>query len=139
MKTLRVQSDVIKEEFKVLIFILSVLAISGCGMTCKEKIIRQIKSPNGRYVAVIFERDCGATDSLQYHVNLRRTWGWFWSEPEGNTRDGQVFLTESGEIKVEWKDNHNMYIECSECKDADHSKICTSSWKDVSIVCKVGT
>src|SRR5262249_37922210 len=93
----------------LLALFLLVLTSIGCSV-CNEDVKEEVKSPDGKYIAVVYMRNCGATTSIQFHVNLRRSWGWFSHKPEGSIQDGQVFLTETGTIKVTWRDNNNLHI-----------------------------
>jgi hypothetical protein len=38
---------------------------------CGEEILQEQRSPDGRYVAVSMERNCGATTDYVQHINLR--------------------------------------------------------------------
>lgn len=42
------------------------------GAGCKEQIVSEIPSPDGRFKAVLFVRDCGATTRASTHVNVVR-------------------------------------------------------------------
>lgn len=122
-------------ESLLLLFLL-VLTSTGCNV-CSEDLKEEVKSPDDKYIAVAYKRNCGATTSTQFHVNLRHSWGWFSHKPEGSIQDGQVFLTETGTIKITWRDSNNLYIDCTYCNDGDYSKTCLRSWEDVSVTCKI--
>lgn len=136
MENLELRSKSCKARDFRMAIVLLILTLSGCSV-CKEDLIEKVKSPDGRYVAAVFERNCGATSSIQYHVNLRSNWGWFTSEAEGNIEEGEVFFTQLGTIKVKWQNDKTLLIECAKCNDSNYSKNCTSTWKDVSITCLV--
>jgi hypothetical protein len=38
---------------------------------CGNSIIKSVKSPNGKYEAVVFSRDCGATTSFNTQVTIK--------------------------------------------------------------------
>ena len=47
------------------------LSLSDCDM-CRNSVMRQIKSPDRQYQAVIFERDCGATSDFSTQISIIR-------------------------------------------------------------------
>lgn len=119
----------------IIITILGVFILSGCDYQCEEKIEREVISPNGKYMAVIFEQNCGATTSILYHVNIRPSDSRykFKKDDQGHIMDGRVF-TGYGDIK--WVDDQHLLIEYKEVEGVDYSKSCHSPWKDVTIECK---
>lgn len=124
---------VIDRYLILLLLLLIMSALAGCGRVCEEKTIRKYTSPNSKYVAVLFERNCGAVSSTETHVNLRRSWSWFSSEPEGAIFDGEVFLG-TEDVNVTWTDSNNLYIESLGGAKAIQS--CKLSWNEVTILCK---
>jgi len=46
--------------------------LSGCGSLdmCGNQVLQQVASPDGRFKAVIFERDCGATSGYSTQVSV---------------------------------------------------------------------
>lgn len=42
----------------------------SCSSPCQNEIISQVKSPNGRLKAVVFQRDCGATTGFSSQVSI---------------------------------------------------------------------
>src|SRR5207248_8399079 len=44
--------------------------LSGCSL-CKEDVLEKVASPDGKWVATIMTRDCGATTSEYIAVNLQ--------------------------------------------------------------------
>ena len=77
----------------------TVLAIAGAGFLhfdplCGERTIVEKMSPDGKYVAVLMERSCGATTPYVRHINLHRRSsklrsGFF----DGTVKDGEVFVS----------------------------------------------
>jgi hypothetical protein len=45
---------------------------TGCGL-CADTVKSEVPSPNGRYIATAFVRDCGATTGYVTMVSLRKT------------------------------------------------------------------
>jgi hypothetical protein len=48
------------------------LTLSGCGDACRNQIIQQSASPNGRWLAVLIQRNCGATTDFSTQVSVVR-------------------------------------------------------------------
>ena len=74
---------------------------------CGEELIREQHSPDGRYVAVLMERNCGATTRYVEHINLRRADRKFPSGfLDGTIKDGEIFTLENrdggGSVEFEW-------------------------------------
>src|SRR5262245_9970109 len=96
----------------ITIITLGIFILSGCGYQCEEKILREALSPNGKYMAVIFEQNCGATTSILYHVNIRPSDSGFKfkKDDQGHILDGRVF-TGYGDIKIKWGDDQHLLVE----------------------------
>lgn len=94
----------------------------------------EVKSPDGKYVAAAFERDCGATTGYVYHVNLRDEQGRFSPNLEGTIKDGEVLTTGQGKLRMVWKDESTLQIECEGCPHDYSPKAWQRAWKDVSIM-----
>ncbi|PTQ66541.1 hypothetical protein C8R26_1487 [Nitrosomonas oligotropha] len=54
-----------------LLVLLIILLVSSCDSLCGDEIKDEVISPNGKYVATIFERNCGATTPYISIVSLR--------------------------------------------------------------------
>jgi hypothetical protein len=64
---------------------LSSVGSNGCGILgprCSDVIVREYPSPDGDFVASVFERNCGATTDYSTHVALRRSGEAFSGEPQ---------------------------------------------------------
>ena len=86
------------------------IAVMHFDRSCGEEVMAQQPSPNGRYVAVLMERNCGATTRYVEHINLRRTDRKFSSSFfSGTINDGEVFTLENrsggGSVEFEWVGN----------------------------------
>ena len=46
------------------------LAISGCDDLCGGEVWKTVRSPDGERMAVVYERDCGATTSAAVNVTV---------------------------------------------------------------------
>jgi hypothetical protein len=80
---------------------------------CTEKLGLSETSPDGRYVASLFERNCGATVGLVPHVNLRARSREFVVDRSGAIKDGEVVvLQDPARVELAWKDGAHLTIKC---------------------------
>jgi hypothetical protein len=121
--------------------VLSVIALLVAGAAflhfdplCGEETIRELPSPDGHYIAVALERNCGATTSYVDHVNVRSanrklSPDFF----DGTIKDGEVFTFDRGDRADSpcfyWSDNRTLKIENS----CDERTSKSDSWRDVKI------
>lgn len=78
-----------------------VVSLSSCG----EEIIRRVPSPNGSKVAVLFERNCGATVGYVRHVNVSPSEKAFRVDASGAINDGLAALMEGqADVSLVWAD-----------------------------------
>lgn len=118
---------------KLALLILAALIFSGCSV-CSEKQIAEAKSPDGSFVAALFMSNCGATEPIVFHVNLREARSSFSPDMKGAIDEGGVFYSSryGQNIKLIWKDEKNLLIECGECPH-DHPVTVKRTWKDIKI------
>lgn len=115
---------------RLILLIVAALSVSGC--MCSEKQIVQSESPNRKYIATFFERNCGATSGYVYHVNLKEKESWLIPSIEGYNEDGQIFVGDGRRVDLIWKDEKTLLIKCNDCA-ADSRIHLENTWKDVSI------
>lgn len=103
------------------------LCLGGCGFKCEDEIKIEAISPNGEYVATLFERDCGATTDFATVVNIRSKSDKFVGG------DGVVFVGK-GQPKVEimWSGDSALRIKCGECAASNVFKE-ERQWKDIAV------
>jgi hypothetical protein len=77
---------------------LSAVLVGGCSDVCQNAVIDRVRSPEGDFEAVLFQRDCGATAGFSTQVSILAV---------GEALDG------SG----------NAFV-----ADDDHGKAATGSW-----------
>jgi len=80
---------------RFLLFVCCLVSVA-CSIPCDNEIKHELVSPDGRYTATAFIRDCGATTDFSPQVYLRRT---------GNklAATGNVFIgNHSNEITIRW-------------------------------------
>lgn len=94
-------------KFAVLNFALLICA--GCFDPCGNTTKAEVTSPDGKYVATAFIRDCGATTDFSPQVHLR---------PRGErlAQTGNVFVGDhSPKIQIAWLSASHLiiYSDCS--------------------------
>jgi uncharacterized protein DUF5412 len=87
-----------------LFLIMCCLVSVTCGIPCDNEIKQELISPDGRYTATAFIRDCGATTAFSPQVHLRRT-------GKKMAAAGNVFIgNHSNEIKIRWLSENELEI-----------------------------
>src|SRR5438552_2853979 len=98
---------------RFLIIILASSVFAGCGDSCSNAIKAEVTSPDGRFVATAFIRDCGATTSFSPQVHLRPV-------GERMARLGNVFIGDhSDKINLKWLSASQLVI-YSDCVVVQH-------------------
>src|SRR5215470_11806578 len=118
---------------------LSIIAISSCAdwRECTEINMSDTVSPNGKYVATHFVRNCGATTPSAYHINLRRASDKFPTNLSGTITEGEVVNIVTQKLVVEWNDDKTLLVKCMNClPDVKYKLI--KQWQDVNIVFDTG-
>jgi hypothetical protein len=115
------------------ILVILAFGLINCSPLCGEKSKVEVISPGEKYLAVVFERNCGATTGFVSHVNMRAHSDSFSVNPTGTITGGQVFIIEGRPvIELVWKDETHLEIMCSECTaESTHKK--EMSWNAVTI------
>ena len=75
-----------------LLFLFIHLLFSGA---CANETLSTNDSPNGRYTAYTFTRDCGATTSVSYQLSILK------KDQKLKNKSGNTFVSEQ-EFDVEW-------------------------------------
>ncbi|HEY3130005.1 MAG TPA: hypothetical protein VGL91_11140 [Acidobacteriota bacterium] len=125
--------DIIRRDLIRLIisgFILA-LMMSGCGL-CGEELKGEVTSPDGEYIAALFERGCGATTPFITHVNVRRRNDSFRDDTYGRIEQGEVFIIATrADVRLNWKSSRKLEITCVNCPSVPtHSE---QKWQDLAI------
>ena len=104
----------------------SLFLTGGCG----EEVISSTTSPNGRYVAVVFERNCGATTGWVTHVNLREVGRDFPTTAAGTVDAGCIYLADGKPpLKLTWESSSQLRIKAAPAE----TWVQESNWKGVAI------
>lgn len=91
----------------------------------EDTVQKRLASPDGKYTATVFERDCGATTDYSTMVNIQ----------EGHLKrfngDSGVVLVIKGRtsVKLTWQDATSLVISCSSSEVFRKE----TKWKDVVI------
>ena len=113
-----------------LLLLTAVLPIGGCGVfspRCGDQIKAEKASPDLKYTATVYERDCGATTDFSTIVNLRE------SSAKFNGNDlGAIIVKGQHRIDLVWDGNTRLRLQCSDCRPDDIFKQ-ERSWKNVEI------
>lgn len=113
---------------KRLAFTLASAALAGCvGPACDNEVIAEMRSPDGRHVATVFDRGCGATVSAIRVVALRDAASAF----DGERDEGWVFVVKEWvPVEVHWEADGQLgvYYEASPKAWATHER-----WNDVNV------
>jgi hypothetical protein len=118
------------------LYMLATLLPWSCGL-CVEENKAEAYSPNGKYLARVYERNCGATTGFLTHVNLRSKWGYFNTVWAGTITQGQVFsISCNPEVKLVWRNDSNLEIQYNPCArpDKNHKVLMKNeAWNNITI------
>ena len=92
----------------------SILLLAGCMDSCRNEIIERLNSPGGKYEAVFFERNCGATTGYSKILYLSD------SKKKINLDDHKNYVFSMvGETKVdvEWQNDDLLFVHNSASRD----------------------
>ncbi len=83
------------------------------GFRCDERLLKAVESPDRRYVAALFRRDCGATTRPALHVNIRPATRSFAIGSDGTITEGSVFVADHVEgADVRWTGPRVLQVVC---------------------------
>jgi hypothetical protein len=98
----------------------------GCG----EDLITSVPSPDQKYMAAVFIRNCGATTPYVTHVNLRASNRPFAVTQAETIVEGTVFEKKGREpVKLIWKDATHLLIQCPLTEVYEQHR----TWKEVML------
>jgi len=105
---------------------------------CGEDNGPQSYSPDGKHLAKVFVRSCGATTGWRTHVNLRSRWSYFNPSWDGVVRQDEVFSIGCWKkLNLVWKDNANLEIQqpvCGRCYEGrDTATLEHNEWRGINI------
>ena len=99
---------------KCLPLIFALVLLTSCSDTpCANQTKAEVTSPDGKYIATAFIRDCGATTSFSPQVHLRLV-------GERLAQTGNVFIGDHSEnIELAWLSASQLVI-YSDCRIVNH-------------------
>lgn len=108
--------------------LLLILMLAGCsGFFCSDDVIQEVVSPDGKFVATVFERNCGATTPYLRIVSLRVAKNSFDAEAYNNW----VFkINGQPKVQIVWSDFDKLSITYS---GGGGAPTLIESWKEVKI------
>jgi hypothetical protein len=88
---------------------LALWGLCGCGL-CKDEILEEAASPDGKWTATVLTRDCGATTAEYMAVNLHD------SKHKNLDVENDVFVTKHiHRLHVSWSGNDSLVLDCENC------------------------
>jgi hypothetical protein len=119
-----------------LIAAISFLVAGGCG--CEQSAYKEVLSPDGQYVAIERETNCGATDPFGTAISIR-------SEqprlriPWLGYPTKRVFLADVSmrNTRFTWSDRRNLNIICTDCERYGVVEL-VDMWRDINVKFDVG-
>jgi hypothetical protein len=116
--------------------ILYIVVLGGCG--CQQSDYKELPSPDGKYVAVERETNCGATDPFGTAISVqsrqpRLGMAWLGFPTK------RVFLADVSlrNTRVRWLDDRDVEIVCTDCEKYGVAEK-VREWKDLKIHFDVG-
>jgi len=108
-------------------FVYQYVLSSMISFDCVHRVLSETVSPDGRYVATVSERGCGATTPDYRVVSIRRQGTRF----KGENQQSWVFWIENHpELKAEWSGQRQLTVLYG---TAIGKKVEVARWKDVAI------
>lgn len=110
-----------------ILYVSFILLISGCSDICDVEILSEKNSPDGIYIATVFERNCGATAPFVRVVSLRHANSEFAPEDD----DDWVFTIHGqSNINVLWNESKELKISYSATGDNPTQR---AKWEKIDI------
>lgn len=106
-----------------LLGVLVVFSLAGCSL-CDLEVRTRAKSPNGRYVATAYEKNCGATVAYLTEVTIEPVWGL--------TAPVRLIQVEQKQrIDLQWVNNGQLVVRCRTCTGRFVSSV--NRWQGVTV------
>jgi hypothetical protein len=93
-----------------LVFALFLGELSGCNL-CKDEVLDKASSPDGRWVATVLTRDCGATTSEYIAVNVHEV-----KQKSLDLKNDVFVIKHIHRLNVSWQGNDSLTIDCGGCE-----------------------
>ena len=106
--------------------------VMGTVASCEESNQGQTLSPDRRYIATVFIRDCGAKVGYVTHVNLRKVADVFLTDGGGLVTTGQVVTVKAVALAAaKWTKNTELEVRLRGTGPLQINT--TGSWNDVAV------
>ncbi len=109
----------VKQLLRAAAFLVSVVALeelTGCNL-CKDEVLEKAASPDGKRVATILTRDCGATTSEYMAVNVQD------AKQKRHDVEKDVFVIKHiHRLHISWEGNDSLTIDCENCNAKEAEK-----------------
>ena len=103
MRNEYINSVSVKIILMIFVFVIGCLPLADCS----NDILIEAVSPNGKYVATLFERNCGPTTSYVRIISIRKNKEVF----DGDKDASYVFImSKRHDIKIYWQDSEDLII-----------------------------
>jgi hypothetical protein len=117
-------------NWKLAFLMTALLSIGGCeflSSRCQDEIKKELRSPDSKYSATVYERDCGATTNFSTIVNLRESSAKFKGDDLGI-----VIVKGQHAIDLAWDGNTTLRLQCRNCRSDEIFKQ-EKTWKNVEV------
>ena len=111
---------------------------------CSEDKMASASSPDGKYVAIIYQRNCGVGAESYVHVNLFEASKKVHPQLiSGRITQGTVFTADwyPRRLMIQWVGPRTLLIDCKDCASNPSSPQVApeqkTAWRDVSILHKL--
>ena len=101
--------------------------LTGCPL-CGHELIKEASSPDGKYIAAVFESDCGATTPFTRQVLLRERGAPFSGD---NQKDVVFRVKQKEDIEVRWINAEHLMVRRFPNKDAIFKEL--GDWHGVKV------
>ena len=85
--------------------LLAALALSACGELCKNELVQTLRSPDGRFDAIVFTRSCAASTGYNTQLSVVRA-GDGLTDAEGNA----LVVRGDPRIVVRWETRRRLRV-----------------------------
>lgn len=104
------------------------LGLAGCTLDCGHELVKEAPSPKAKYIAAVFDSNCGATTPFSRQVLLRKAEVTF----SGDNEEDIVFRVKGKrDIEVRWMDAEHLMIRRSLNRDDTFKAI--GNWHRIKI------
>jgi hypothetical protein len=95
------------------VMLIALIVFVGCEDMAQNTVVKKLKSPDGKYIAIAFIRDAGATTGFSPQVSVIK------NDQSFENKSGNVFIGNNSEyVDIEWVDNSTLKISY-DCEEKD--------------------